>query len=268
MLTEGNSIAEQDEVLISAQERQKRGECWDFGLAPRGSTSDLRGCSGKHKRRRWRVWWRGKRIGQAVIDNLESAKKAGDEFGYPLMIKSKRLAYDGRGNAVAKNEDEISLAVNALGGYARGLYVEKWAPFVKGYIEVVRPFQRLRMVNGGSFATETSSHGGSRPRLICSVPQYVCNNFSTFVCTTCSGIHREFTHRVKSVSMAKFTPQEISALQGGGNASGREIYLNGLDPQRISLPDGRYRDCINHVYVGRRYTGERNLEKPLREKMV
>ncbi|KAL3619779.1 hypothetical protein CASFOL_034691 [Castilleja foliolosa] len=44
--------------------------------------------------------------------------------------------------------------------------------------------------------------------------------------------------------MAKFTPQEISALQGGGNASGREIYLNGLDPQRNSLPDGRYRDCV------------------------
>ncbi|KAI3470659.1 hypothetical protein Pfo_027322 [Paulownia fortunei] len=65
------------------------------------------------------------------IDDLEGAKRAGDLFGYPLMIKSKRLAYDGRGNAVAKNEDEISLAVNALGGYARGLYVEKWAPFVK-----------------------------------------------------------------------------------------------------------------------------------------
>ncbi|EYU37226.1 hypothetical protein MIMGU_mgv1a004167mg [Erythranthe guttata] len=65
------------------------------------------------------------------IEDLESAKKAGEIFGYPLMIKSKRLAYDGRGNAVAKTEDEISQAVNALGGYARGLYVEKWAPFVK-----------------------------------------------------------------------------------------------------------------------------------------
>ncbi|KAL6547957.1 hypothetical protein OROHE_009662 [Orobanche hederae] len=65
------------------------------------------------------------------IDDLEGAKSAGDLFGYPLMIKSKRLAYDGRGNAAAKNEDEISLAVNALGGYAHGLYVEKWAPFVK-----------------------------------------------------------------------------------------------------------------------------------------
>ncbi|KAL0405371.1 UNVERIFIED_CONTAM: Phosphoribosylaminoimidazole carboxylase, chloroplastic [Sesamum latifolium] len=65
------------------------------------------------------------------IDDLEGAKRAGDLFGYPLMVKSKRLAYDGRGNAVAKNEDEIPMAVNALGGYSRGLYVEKWAPFVK-----------------------------------------------------------------------------------------------------------------------------------------
>ncbi|CAA0834662.1 phosphoribosylaminoimidazole carboxylase-putative / AIR carboxylase- putative [Striga hermonthica] len=65
------------------------------------------------------------------IDDLDSAKRAGDLFGYPLMIKSKRLAYDGRGNAVAKSQDEIPLAVNALGGYGRGLYVEQWAPFVK-----------------------------------------------------------------------------------------------------------------------------------------
>lgn len=28
---------------------------------------------------------------------------------------------------------------------------------------------------------------------------------------------REFTHRVKSVSMAKFTSQEVNALQQGGN---------------------------------------------------
>ncbi|KAG5575067.1 hypothetical protein H5410_055201 [Solanum commersonii] len=65
------------------------------------------------------------------IDNLESARRVGDMFGYPLMIKSRRLAYDGRGNAVAKSEEQLSSAVNALGGYDRGLYVEQWAPFVK-----------------------------------------------------------------------------------------------------------------------------------------
>ncbi|XP_047964476.1 phosphoribosylaminoimidazole carboxylase, chloroplastic [Salvia hispanica] len=71
------------------------------------------------------------------IDDLEGAKRAAELFGYPLMIKSRRLAYDGRGNAVAKNEDGISSAVNALGGYARGLYIEKWAPFVKELSVVV-----------------------------------------------------------------------------------------------------------------------------------
>ncbi|GFS30237.1 phosphoribosylaminoimidazole carboxylase, putative [Actinidia rufa] len=71
------------------------------------------------------------------IDHLESAKRAGELFGYPLMIKSKRLAYDGRGNAVAGREEEISSAVNALGGYARGLYVEKWASFSKELAVIV-----------------------------------------------------------------------------------------------------------------------------------
>jgi phosphoribosylaminoimidazole carboxylase len=46
------------------------------------------------------------------LDDLEGAKKVGERFGYPLMIKSRRLAYDGRGNAVAKNEEELTSAVN------------------------------------------------------------------------------------------------------------------------------------------------------------
>lgn len=107
------------------------------------------------------------------MDDLEGAKRAGDRFDYPLMIKSKRLAYDGRGNAVAKSEEDLTSAVTgnilfddrflvfcchdfnllcllllnsrsrtfallllskfvaALGGFDRGLYVEKWAPFIK-----------------------------------------------------------------------------------------------------------------------------------------
>ncbi|XP_021275696.1 probable ADP-ribosylation factor GTPase-activating protein AGD14 [Herrania umbratica] len=74
-------------------------------------------------------------------------------------------------------------------------------------------------------------------------PQYVCTNFWTFVCTTCSGIHREFTHRVKSVSMAKFTSQEVSALQDGGNQRAKDIYFKEWDPQRNSVPDSRKKEC-------------------------
>nr|CAD1824200.1 unnamed protein product [Ananas comosus var. bracteatus] len=101
-------------------------------------------------------------------------------------------------------------------------------------------------------------------------PQYVCTNFSTFICINCSGIHREFTHRVKSISMAKFTPQEVSSLQEGGNERAREIYFKEWDPQRNSLPDSsnvdRLRDFIKHVYVDRRYTGERSIDRPPRVK--
>ncbi|KAF7819841.1 putative ADP-ribosylation factor GTPase-activating protein AGD14 isoform X1 [Senna tora] len=101
-------------------------------------------------------------------------------------------------------------------------------------------------------------------------PQYVCTNFWTFVCINCSGIHREFTHRVKSVSMAKFTSQEVIALQEGGNQRAKEIYFKEWDPQRHSLPDSsnvdRLRDFIKHVYVDRRFSGERTNDKPPRVK--
>ncbi|KAF2602059.1 hypothetical protein F2Q70_00027116 [Brassica cretica] len=102
-------------------------------------------------------------------------------------------------------------------------------------------------------------------------PQYVCTTFWTFVCTNCSGIHREFTHRVKSISMAKFTSQEVSALKEGGNQHAKDIYFKGLDQQRQSAPDGsnveRLRDFIRQVYVNKRYTNEKNDDKPPRGPM-
>ncbi|XP_008808989.2 probable ADP-ribosylation factor GTPase-activating protein AGD14 isoform X2 [Phoenix dactylifera] len=101
-------------------------------------------------------------------------------------------------------------------------------------------------------------------------PQYVCTNFWTFICTNCSGLHREFTHRVKSISMAKFTLQEISALQEGGNERAKEIYFKEWDPQRHYVPDSsnldKLRDFIKHVYVDRRYTGERSINRPPKDR--
>ncbi|KAA8516290.1 hypothetical protein F0562_016583 [Nyssa sinensis] len=100
-------------------------------------------------------------------------------------------------------------------------------------------------------------------------PQYVCTNFWTFVCMTCSGIHREFTHRVKSVSMAKFTSQEVEALQNGGNQRAREIFLKDWDPQRQRLPNSsnadKVREFIKNVYVERRYAGGNTSDKPPRD---
>ncbi len=55
----------------------------------------------------------------------------GKDFGFPFMLKSKRLAYDGKGNYVVKTAADIDVAVQTLGGYGQGLYAEKWAPFIK-----------------------------------------------------------------------------------------------------------------------------------------
>ncbi|KAL3623706.1 hypothetical protein CASFOL_032522 [Castilleja foliolosa] len=83
-------------------------------------------------------------------------------------------------------------------------------------------------------------------------PQYVCTNFWTFVCQICSGIHREFTHRVKSVSMAKFTSEEVYALQKGGNQRARD----NVD---------KVREFIKNVYVKKIYAIEKSSDRPPRD---
>ena len=67
----------------------------------------------------------------ADCPDAEALERAASEFGFPLMLKSKRLAYDGRGNAVAKTAADLNDAVSKLGGFEKGLYCEKWVPFEK-----------------------------------------------------------------------------------------------------------------------------------------
>ncbi|KAG8635834.1 uncharacterized protein LOC110603331 isoform X2 [Manihot esculenta] len=65
--------------------------------------------------------------------------------------------------------------------------------------------------------------------------------------------------------MAKFKAEEVSALQAGGNERARQIYFKEWDPQQNSYPDGsnmhKLRDFVKHVYVDRKYTGERSHER-------
>ncbi|KAG6873604.1 phosphoribosylaminoimidazole carboxylase ade2 [Termitomyces sp. Mi166 len=56
-----------------------------------------------------------------------SVRSAVAQLGLPLMLKSRTLAYDGRGNYVVRNVSDIPDAIAALGN--RPLYAEKWVPF-------------------------------------------------------------------------------------------------------------------------------------------
>lgn len=66
-------------------------------------------------------------------------------LGLPLMLKSRTLAYDGRGNYVLRELSQIQDALNALGG--RPLYAEKWVSFVKEIAVVV-----VRTATGDTFS--------------------------------------------------------------------------------------------------------------------
>ena len=66
----------------------------------------------------------------SVADDAELSAVAAD-YGFPLMIKSRRMAYDGKGNAVAKTPADLSDAVAKLGGFDKGLYCERWVPFAR-----------------------------------------------------------------------------------------------------------------------------------------
>ncbi|KAK5687726.1 hypothetical protein LTS10_001866 [Elasticomyces elasticus] len=59
---------------------------------------------------------------------IEELQKAGDALGLPFMLKSRREAYDGRGNYPVRSSDDFKSALNALGGN-KDLYAEKWANF-------------------------------------------------------------------------------------------------------------------------------------------
>ena len=46
---------------------------------------------------------------------------------------------------------------------------------------------------------------------------YAVMDFGVFVCSTCSGVHRELSHKVKGVGMSNFSDKELELLQKNGN---------------------------------------------------
>ncbi|KAH9931398.1 phosphoribosylaminoimidazole carboxylase [Amylocystis lapponica] len=70
-----------------------------------------------------------------VESTVEAIHQAIEKLGLPLMLKSRTLAYDGRGNFVIRDLAQTEDAITALGG--RPLYAEKWVPFAKEIAVIV-----------------------------------------------------------------------------------------------------------------------------------
>uniref|UniRef100_A0A453YNI8 Arf-GAP domain-containing protein n=2 Tax=Anopheles funestus TaxID=62324 RepID=A0A453YNI8_ANOFN len=75
----------------------------------------------------------------------------------------------------------------------------------------------------------------------------------SFVCTSCSGILRGITppHRVKSISMATFTQEEIEFLKQNGNDNCSRTWLGLWDPKRAIKQE--HRDFMIDKYERKRY---------------
>ncbi|XP_018571810.1 arf-GAP domain and FG repeat-containing protein 1 isoform X2 [Anoplophora glabripennis] len=97
-------------------------------------------------------------------------------------------------------------------------------------------------------------------------PTYVNVTIGSFVCTKCSGMLRGITppHRVKSISMATFTNEEIDLLKSRGNDYCRRVWL-GLYDGSPPLPSGdeqAIKDFMVEKYERRRYYLDPGLSKP------
>ncbi|KAJ5206104.1 phosphoribosylaminoimidazole carboxylase [Penicillium cf. griseofulvum] len=64
---------------------------------------------------------------ELVNNTPEELAQIGEQLGYPMMLKSKTMAYDGRGNFRVNSKEDIPEALEALKD--RPLYSEKWAYF-------------------------------------------------------------------------------------------------------------------------------------------
>lgn len=84
-------------------------------------------------------------------------------------------------------------------------------------------------------------------------PTYINMTIGSFVCTTCSGILRGLTppHRVKSISMATFTQEEIDFVRQNGNDTCSTTWLGLWDPKRAIKQE--HRDFMIDKYERKRY---------------
>lgn len=80
--------------------------------------------------------------------DVETLQGVGEKLSFPFMLKSKTMAYDGRGNFVVKNKEMIPEALEFLKD--RPLYAEKWAPFKKELAVMI-----VRSIDGRVFSYPT-----------------------------------------------------------------------------------------------------------------
>jgi hypothetical protein len=98
---------------------------------------------------------------------------------------------------------------------------------------------------------------------------YVISDFGIFVCSICAGIHREFSHRAKGLSMSNFTQAEVDKLISTGNEKAAKSWMARHNPRTHPIPDVKdlfkLKEFMRQKYIEKRFYGEiREEEKDQR----
>ncbi|XP_045766933.1 arf-GAP domain and FG repeat-containing protein 1 [Maniola jurtina] len=110
-------------------------------------------------------------------------------------------------------------------------------------LEILR---ELISLNGNKYCLDCNQRG----------PTYVNTTIGSFVCSKCSGMLRGLTppHRVKSISMATFTPEEIEFIKVRGNDYCRRVWLGLYEGESVNFTDEQsVKDFMSDKYEKKRY---------------
>ncbi|XP_072937005.1 uncharacterized protein drongo [Epargyreus clarus] len=110
-------------------------------------------------------------------------------------------------------------------------------------LEILR---ELITLNGNKYCLDCNQRG----------PTYVNTTIGSFVCSKCSGMLRGLTppHRVKSISMATFTPEEIEFIRVRGNDYCRRVWLGLYEGESVNFTDEQsVKDFMSDKYEKKRY---------------
>lgn len=130
----------------------------------------------------------------------EAARRAGESFGYPFMLKARRGGYDGKGNAVVESPDKVPAAFESLG--TADCYAEKWCAYEREVAIMV-----VRNVEG-----ETRAY----PVVDFTAKNSICH--TTMCPTTCSAVLQD---RIREVAV-----QAIRSLGvGASGIFGVELFV-------------------------------------------
>jgi phosphoribosylaminoimidazole carboxylase len=124
-----------EHVNVDALEEAQKIQKVDVQPAP----STLRAIQDKYLQKEWLSRHSIPVAPYLIVEGGEAGVKGvGEKLGYPFMLKSRTLAYDGRGNYVVKSAEDTKSGLEALGAgpnidssSRRTLYAEKWIPFDK-----------------------------------------------------------------------------------------------------------------------------------------